>query len=56
MSDTFTIEAVWKSTNELEVPEGMTRKEAVNAFNAGDFDKFDDFNSSNAELTDWQAS
>lgn len=53
---TFTIEATWKSSSTLSVPEGMTRDEAVAAFNAGKFDLFEDFHNAGAELTDWQAS
>lgn len=47
--------ANWRSHHELEVPKGMTKEEAEDAFNDGKFDKFDDFDSSNAELVDWSA-
>ncbi len=56
MSGTISITATWHSSAELNVPDDMTREEAVAAFISGNFHLFDDdFNSSNAELIDWDA-
>lgn len=53
---TFNAECNWRTTHTLTVPAGMTKEEAVDAFNRGDFEKFEEFTTAGAELYDWQAS
>lgn len=54
--DTIRVDLTWKTTMTLDVPDGATHDEAVAAFNDGEFGRFEEFDSSTAELTDWRAS
>lgn len=56
MNDTFNVVCRWTSQHTIEVPDDMTREEAMDVFQNGEFDDRlgDQFNSANAELTDWE--
>lgn len=51
----LSVTCTWTSSHIIPVPDGMTHEEAAEAFNNGDFDKFDDFNNGGADLTNWHA-
>lgn len=54
-TETFSAHCTWKSSHTMSVPDGMTKEQAIEEFNKGSFDKFEDFNNGGAELTDWEA-
>lgn len=50
----ITINATWRSTVRVAVPDDVDLEEAIAAVNSGDFPDWIEFDSSTAELTDWE--